>query len=50
MNPPVTLSLLLPNIFPDTLYSNDLRLRSSFSVRDQVSHPQKTTGKWPKHV
>jgi hypothetical protein len=30
-----------------TLFSNTLNLRSSFSVRDHVSHPYKTTGDFP---
>ncbi|PNF25245.1 hypothetical protein B7P43_G13294, partial [Cryptotermes secundus] len=29
----------------NTLFSNTLRLRSSLNVRDQVSHPYRTTGK-----
>jgi len=36
--PPVTSSLLGPNILLDTLFSNTLSLRSSFHVSDQVSH------------
>jgi polysaccharide pyruvyl transferase WcaK-like protein len=39
------LSLLGPNIPLSTLFSNTLSLCSSLSVRDQVSHPYKTTGK-----
>ena len=42
---PVTSSLLGPNIFLNTLFSNTLSLRSSLNVSDQVSHPYKTTGK-----
>jgi hypothetical protein len=42
---PVTSTLLCPNILFKTLFSNTLRLRSSISVNDQVSHPHKTTGK-----
>jgi hypothetical protein len=42
---PVASSLLGPNILLSTLFSNALRLRSSLSVRDQVSHPYKRTGK-----
>jgi hypothetical protein len=38
-------SLLGPNILLSTLLSNTLSLCSSFNVRDQVSHPYKTTGK-----
>jgi polysaccharide pyruvyl transferase WcaK-like protein len=33
------LSLLGPNIFLSTLFSNTLSLCSSLIVRDQVSHP-----------
>ena len=40
----VTVSLLGPNILLRTLFPNTLRLRSSLSVSDQVSHPYKTTG------
>ena len=42
---PVTSSLLGPNIHLNILFSNTLRLHSSLSVSDQVSHPYKTTGK-----
>ena len=42
---PVTSSLLGPNTFLNTLFSNTLSLRSSLYVSDQVSHPYKTTGK-----
>ena len=42
---PATLSLLGRNISPITLFSNTLRLCSSFNVTDQVSHPFKTAGK-----
>ena len=41
---PGTSSLLGPNTFLSTLFSNTLSLRSSLSVRDQVSHPYRTTG------
>ena len=41
---PVTSSLLGPNIFLSTLFSNTLSLCSSLNVTDQVSHPY-TTGK-----
>jgi hypothetical protein len=41
----VTSSLLGPNILLSTLFSNTLSLRSYLNVSDQVSHPQKTTGK-----
>ena len=41
----VLFSLLGPNILPSTLFSNTLSRRSSLNVRDQVSHPYKTTDK-----
>ena len=41
----VTSSLLGPNILLNTLFSNTLSLHSSLNVKDQVSHPYKTTGK-----
>jgi hypothetical protein len=41
----ITSSLLGPNILFSTLFSNSLSLCSSFNVRDQVSHPYKTTGR-----
>ena len=44
---PATLTLLGPNILLSTLLSNTLSLYSSLNVRDQVSHPYKTTGKIP---
>jgi hypothetical protein len=34
-----------PNILLSTLFSDTLNLCSSLSVRDQVLHPHKTTGK-----
>jgi uncharacterized membrane protein len=45
LQPPVTSSLIGPNILLSTLFSNTLNLCSSLNVRDQVSHPYKTTGK-----
>ena len=45
LHSPVTSSLLGPNIFLSTLFSNTLGLLSSLNVSDQVSHPYKTTGK-----
>jgi hypothetical protein len=45
LQPPVISSLLDPNILLSTLFSNTLNLWSSLNVRDQVSHPYKTTGK-----
>jgi hypothetical protein len=38
----VTTSLLGLNILLNIIFSNTLRLRSSLSVSDQVSHPRKT--------
>jgi hypothetical protein len=37
----VTSSLLGPNTLLSTLFSNTLSLRSSLSVSDQVSHPNR---------
>ena len=45
LHSPVISSLLGPNILLSTLLSNTLSLRSFLNVRDQVSHPYKTTGK-----
>jgi hypothetical protein len=42
---PFTSSLFGPNILLSTLFSNTLSLCSSRNVRDQVSHPYRTTGK-----
>ena len=42
LHSPVISSLLGPNILLSTLFSNTLSLRSSLSVRDNVSHPYKT--------
>jgi hypothetical protein len=41
----VTPSLFGPNIVLSTLFSNTLSVCSSLNVRDQVSHPYRTTGK-----
>jgi len=41
---PTISSLLGPNIFCSTLFSNNLGLCSSLCVWDQVKHPYKTTG------
>jgi hypothetical protein len=43
LHSPVASSLLGRNILFSTLFSNTLSLCSSFSVRDQVSHPYETT-------
>jgi len=45
LHSPVTSSLLGPNIFLNTLFSNTFSLRSFLNVSDQVSHPYQTTGK-----
>jgi hypothetical protein len=44
LHSPVTSSLLGPNTFLSTLFSNTLNLRLCLSVSDQVSHQYKTTG------
>jgi hypothetical protein len=46
----VTSSLFGPNILLVTLFSNTLSLRSFLKVRDQVSHPYKTTGRIMAYV
>jgi hypothetical protein len=43
--PPATFTLIGPNILLSTLFPNTWKLCSSLSVRDQVSHPYKSTGK-----
>jgi hypothetical protein len=43
LHSPVTSSLLGPNILLRTLFSNTLSLCSFLNMRDQVSHPYKTT-------
>jgi hypothetical protein len=45
LNSPVTSSLFGPNILRRTLFSNTLSLCYSLNVRNQVSHPYKTTGR-----
>jgi len=45
LHSPVTSSLLGPNILLYTMFSNTLSFLSSRNVRDQASHPYKTTGK-----
>ena len=45
LHSPVTSSLLGPNIILSTLFSNTLSIYSSLNVKDQASHPYKTTGK-----
>jgi fucose permease len=44
-HPQATSPLLGTNILLSTLFSNTLSLFSYFNMRDQVSHPYKTTGK-----
>jgi hypothetical protein len=44
LHSPVTSCLLGQNIFLNTPFSKTLSLYSSLSVKDQVSHPYKTTG------
>jgi hypothetical protein len=43
--PSVTPFLCGPNILLNTLFSNTFSLCSSINVRDNVSHPYRTTGK-----
>jgi hypothetical protein len=45
LHSPVTSPLLGPYILLRTLFSHTLNLCSFLSVRDQVSHPYKTTGR-----
>jgi hypothetical protein len=45
LKPPVISSLFGLNILLNTLFSNTLSLFPSLNVRDQVSHPYRTTGK-----
>jgi hypothetical protein len=45
LQPPVTSSLFSPNILLSTLFSNAPSLCFSLNIRDQVSHPYKTTEK-----
>ena len=45
LHSPVTSSFLIPNILLNTIFSNTLSFLFSRNVRDQVSHPYKTTGK-----
>ena len=44
LNCPVTSSLSGQKAFLSTTFSNNLRLHSFVDVRDQISHPYKTTG------
>jgi hypothetical protein len=45
LQPPITSVLFGPNILLTTLFSNTLSLCSSLNIRDQVSHPYRTTDK-----
>ena len=45
LHPPVTSSLLGPNILLNIIFSNTLSFLSSHNVSDQVSHTHKITGK-----
>jgi len=45
LHSPVTLSLLGPDIFLNTLFFKTFSLCNSLHVRDQVSHPYKTAAK-----
>jgi hypothetical protein len=45
LQPPITSSLLDKSIFLSILFSDTLGLFCSFNVKDQLSHPHKTTGK-----
>jgi hypothetical protein len=45
LHPLVTSALFGPNILLSILFQNTLSLYSSLNVRDQVSHPYRTTGK-----
>ena len=45
LHSPFTSSLVGPNIYLSTQFSNTLSLCFSLNVSDQVSHPYKTTGK-----
>jgi len=45
LHSPVTSSLLDPNILLNNIFSDTLRLRSSLTLSDKVSHPYQTTDK-----
>ena len=45
LHTPVTSTLLGSNILLNIIFSNNLSLRSSLNVSEQVSHPYRTTGK-----
>jgi hypothetical protein len=45
LQPPITSTFFHPYILFSCLISNTLSICSSLNVRDQVSHPYRTTGK-----
>jgi hypothetical protein len=45
LQPPITSPLFDPNILLNTMFPYTLSLCSSLNVRDNVSHPYRTTGK-----
>jgi hypothetical protein len=45
LQPPATVSLLVPNILLSALFSDTLNLCLSLGVRNQFSHPHRTTVK-----
>jgi hypothetical protein len=45
LHPPVTSSPFAQNVLLSTLFSNTNSLYSSLNVRDQISHPYRTSGK-----
>jgi hypothetical protein len=45
LHPLITSPFFIPNILLSTMLSNTLSLYSSLHVRDQVSHPYRTTDK-----
>jgi hypothetical protein len=45
LHPPAISSLYIPNIILSTMFSITVSLCSSLNIRDQVSHPHRTTGK-----
>jgi hypothetical protein len=45
LQPPITPSLFSPNILLSTLFSNTLSLCFSLNVRNEDSHPYRSTGK-----
>jgi hypothetical protein len=45
LHPPITSSLIGPNILLSTLFSHIVSLYSVLNIRDQVTHPYRTRGK-----